>query len=50
MKEKVINDNYSQYGIPKYFSQSHCRLKIVIDPPKSYFGYKLKKDRRNYDL
>jgi hypothetical protein len=50
-KEKVITDTYSQYGIPgEYFSQSQCRLKIVIDPPKSYFGYKLKKDRRNYDL
>jgi hypothetical protein len=49
-KEKVITDTYSQYGIPgHYFATANCRLKIIIDPPKDYFGRKLKKDRNDYD-
>lgn len=50
-KERVITDTYSKYGIPgDYFIKTNCRLKIIIDPPVSYFGYSIKKDKRNYDL
>lgn len=49
-KEKVITDTYSQYGIPgEHFITANCRLKVIIDPPRDYFGRQLKKDRKNYD-
>lgn len=49
-KEKVITETYSQYGIPgHYFITANCRLKIIIDPPREYFGKKLRKDRHSFD-
>lgn len=49
-KEKVITDTYSQFGIPGHnFITTDCRIRVIIDPPKDYFGKKLKKDKKNYD-
>ncbi|MFL5753381.1 MAG: glycosyltransferase family 10 domain-containing protein [Bacteroidia bacterium] len=49
-KKKIVTDTYSQYGIPGHnFITNGCRIKVVIDPPKTYFSKELKKDTRNYD-
>lgn len=49
-KKKIVTDTYSQYGIPGHnFITRDCRIRVIIDPPKSYFGRELRKDTRDYD-
>ncbi len=49
-KKEPVTETYSQYGIPGHnFLTRDKRIKIIIDPPSSYFGSKLKKDQKNFD-
>ncbi len=49
-KKKNVTDTYSPFGIPSHnFITGDCRLKLIIDPPASYFSKALKKDRQSYD-
>lgn len=46
-----MTETYSQFGCPgNYFLNiENLNIKIIIDPPKSYFNLQLKNDRKNFD-
>ena len=46
-----MTETYSQFGCPgnNFLSFDNFNLKIIIDPPKSYFKNQLLSDRKKFD-
>lgn len=46
-----MTETYSQFGCPgdKFINIENTKIKVVIDPPKSYFSNQLLSDRNNFD-
>jgi hypothetical protein len=46
-----MTETYSQFGCPedKFINVDNIKIKIIIDPSKSYFNSQLIEDRKNFD-